>query len=206
MRSIPNLPAVRAEALRLYRDESLSLSKIAETVGVDRTTVVQWARKAEMPKRDKFATWPDEVREAALSELRAGASTGDVAAKHGVPLQTLRAWARAEGVKTKTGRPKPHADLVAKAQAMREAGHRVEEIAVKLGIAYRTAKRWTSNEGRSRPAMAMFPVPLALGERISTAARARHMAPKELARRLLAAVLTPDERGRDMVDALLEDA
>ena len=62
---------LRAEGVRLYRQEGLSLRKVAEQLGVTAPTVQDWVRKAEAEDQASEASDQAEIRRAAEGLRRA---------------------------------------------------------------------------------------------------------------------------------------
>lgn len=200
-------PARKAEALRLY-GSGATVEEIRMRFGINPSTVFRWARDAGMPPRQNQMRHSQDLREAVLADLRQGATAADCSRKHRIGEATARNWAHAERIRLiHPGRPVASPEKMAEAVALCRAGRSIAQISAALGITYWTAKRWTrTTRGLPPRRVAAVRLESDLAFRLDAAARSRGQAPKDLAHRILAAVLTPDARGRDMIDNILEDA
>lgn len=120
--AIPALPDTVRDAVIADAGSGLSTRQLAKKHGASPATISRWLTKAEKDKKagknaekkprkkakEKtpapgmgFYAYPEEKRQAALEDIRAGMSVMHAAEKHGVNKATIYNWMKGEG----TGRP-----------------------------------------------------------------------------------------------------
>lgn len=141
---------------------------------------------------------PPEKRRRALALLREKRPHGEIAAALGVSVPVISAWASKDGQRrylTKQQRDE--------AVALCAAGRPVAEVAARFGVTRDTVARW--KQPGPRPPGRFVKIEPATAALLAAAAARARLRRNVLADLLLAAVLTPDARGRDMVAQLLDE-
>lgn len=91
--------------MRAYKT-GVAVRDIEEKYGCSKTTVLRYARMAELPKRPKH--FPADIRRAVLDDYRRGLSVAQIAQQHAVSPAYVSKIAREEGISRYAPRPKRH--------------------------------------------------------------------------------------------------
>jgi len=86
--------ALIAEAKRLRVEEGWSCQRIADRLGVSRTTVREWLSGVPVPDWTRRPNAKDELREQAIALRLQGWSVNDIAVELGVARSTTWLWVR----------------------------------------------------------------------------------------------------------------
>ena len=131
---------LRERAIELHVN-GYSKTRVAEILGVGRTTVRRWLKCGVNPC---YKPYPIEVKQMAIDLVRSGMNRQEVADKLGISYFTISFWTR--GFNQHKYLPKPYSrKLKRKAKKLVRLGLSKIEVAAKLNIPYNIVAVWTND-------------------------------------------------------------
>ena len=150
----PLTPNQRREIMDLIR-EGVPADAIAGRLGLCTSTIRKYRRAAGIYLRRPSSPPPSrEARAGALRRYASGEPVEDIAAALGVALQTVYAWAAAEGISRRAVEPPGKFEAL----AMFRAGKPLREVTALTGVSTYYIHKWAAAEGVSRGGVKAPPV------------------------------------------------
>lgn len=135
--------ARRAKGLAML-ERGAMIKDVSEALKVHRYTVWHWIESSPglaAARRERLEERASR-REQGIAMLRAGASTGEVAAALNTNSNTVVTWRKAAGLPVRGGGARKGAAVKAEAVALREGGASLSQIAGVLDVPASTLSRW----------------------------------------------------------------
>ena len=130
---------LRKKAIEMY-EQGYKKVKIAEILGVGRTTVRRWTKSGS---HAYFKPYPLKEKQKAIDLVSSGMSRKEVSDRLGISYFTVVYWCR--GINTWCKHPSYPATIKRKARRMVRSGITKREVAGMLGISYNTLCYWTAD-------------------------------------------------------------